>query len=722
MKLTLALLVSLAAFAADPIRTWQGIPGIERTSRGRIFVAWYSGGSKEPSTENFVVLAHSDDRGKTFTSPEIMAGPRATSRAFDPTLWIDPAGRLWYIFNRGDRDAAKHGVYARICDKPGAAKLVWTDEFRVGFDEAPVAFRMNKPIVLSTGEWILPVTHAAEPSLEWFAGPQQRQGVAISKDKGRTWKLHGALDAPHWALENMIVELRDHRLWMLIRTGSGFLWESYSSDRGQSWTPAAQTKIANPGSRFYIRRLRSGSLLLVNHYRFQGRSHLTAQISTDDGKTWNDGLLLDERAGVSYPDAVEAKDGSITVIYDRDRQGAGEILLAEFREKDVMAGKDVSGHVQLRQVIDHLPPWDPKAAADRVMQRLITVTGPEVKGAHDAEFVIVDGKAYIVAMANEIQPGENPEWPFVHCTMSVVPIVAMTVERRIPVARGGQPFANETIPEGACFVPRILRKDTATLRVFFASEAPRKREGQTYYRDFDLRSQQFSPRIERARIETDAGTFDMQPRRYYDDAAVQGFSRERKDYGLYNIDSFKQFDGKTFAVVNNFPGGQNGLSVLNETFDTFRILGQYFSRGAEKLTESAVNRLPDGTWMAICRQDGGTANYMFTTSQDGRSWTAPEYRDLVPNGTNSKPVFEKFGSQYYLGWQESTRIDGVSRSVFNIEVSRDGKQWKRKYRFESAKSFQYPSLHEYRGEVFLTATQGDSSPSRKERIVFGRLE
>jgi len=55
----------------------------------------------------------------------------------------------------------------------------------------------------------MPVTHAAERTFDWFAGPKQLQGVAISSDKGRTWKLHGSLRAPHWALENMIVELRD---------------------------------------------------------------------------------------------------------------------------------------------------------------------------------------------------------------------------------------------------------------------------------------------------------------------------------------------------------------------------------------------------------------------------------------------------------------------------------------------------------------------------------
>lgn len=87
VKLTFAFLIAIAAFAADePIRTWQGIPGIEQIPRGRMFVAWYSGGSKEPSPENFVVLAQSDDGGKTFTAPEIMAGPRGWTEYHDRYL------------------------------------------------------------------------------------------------------------------------------------------------------------------------------------------------------------------------------------------------------------------------------------------------------------------------------------------------------------------------------------------------------------------------------------------------------------------------------------------------------------------------------------------------------------------------------------------------------------------------------------------------------------
>ena len=81
------------------------------------------------------------------------------------------------------------------------------------------------------------------------------------------------------------------------------------------------------------------------------RSHLTAFVSDDDGRTWTGGLLLDERAGVAYPDGVQAPDGTITVIYDRNRTGEREILTARFREEDARAGRDASGQVRLRGLV-----------------------------------------------------------------------------------------------------------------------------------------------------------------------------------------------------------------------------------------------------------------------------------------------------------------------------------------------------------------------------------
>ena len=38
-------------------RLWQGIPGVEVTKGGRLWVSYFTGGEKEPSTENCVARA-----------------------------------------------------------------------------------------------------------------------------------------------------------------------------------------------------------------------------------------------------------------------------------------------------------------------------------------------------------------------------------------------------------------------------------------------------------------------------------------------------------------------------------------------------------------------------------------------------------------------------------------------------------------------------------------
>lgn len=364
--------------------------------------------------------------------------------------------------------------------------------------------------------------------------------------------------------------------------------------------------------------------------------------------------------------------------------------------------------------------WDPALAGDLVMDRLVTVTGPRVKGAHDAEFALVDRHAYIVAEVNEKSAGESAKYPHIFSTLSIVSLDSLKVEDIYEIARGGQEFANTTLPAGAVFVPRIHPIDDNTLRCYFASEQPGERQSQIWYRDFDIETRSFSPEIHKAKLKTAAGVFDMQPRYFHADAVANGFKKPATDYALYLFDSFKSFDGKTFVTLNNYKGKQNALALVHPDFATFEVLGHYNEPQTEMLSESSVNRLPDGVWMAICRNDGG--NYHFTTSPDGIRWSEGREMPFVPNGAGSKPTFNRFGNLYYLGWQENTRIYAVGRSVFNLDVSRDGVNWERKYRFETTKSFQYPTFRRHDGEIWLTVTQGDRSSSRKERIMFGKLE
>jgi len=364
--------------------------------------------------------------------------------------------------------------------------------------------------------------------------------------------------------------------------------------------------------------------------------------------------------------------------------------------------------------------WNPQEAGDKVMANLIKITAPEVKGAHDAEFVCVDNKAYIIYMANDSIPGESPFWPFVYTSLSVVDLQTLKVEKIIPAARGNQIFENDTLPAGACFVPRIIQKDENNLRCYFASEDPGVRQSQVWYLDFDIEKEAFIDRIYRMKFKTDQGVFDMQPQYFHED------STKKPNAGFYLFDSFKKFDGETYVAINNFMAKQNGLATMNNSLDTVQLLGYFKDSEKLALSESAVNRLQDGTWVAICRNEGhpenGT-NYGIQESKDGKNWKLSDRFSFVTDGISSKPTFNRFNGIYYLGWQSRGQIDGkeIFRCKFNVDVSKDGINWERKYTFKTDKTFQYPSFHEYNGTIWLSVTQGDIE-NGKRRIMFGKLE
>ena len=314
-------------------RFYQGIPGIARDKSGRLWATWYAGGKGE-SKENYVLVVTSKDDGVTWTEPVLVIDPPGDIRASDPCLWTAPDGRLFLFYAQADSSAKLHdgrwGVWVTVCEQPDRADASWIKPVRIGD-----GIMLNKPTVLRDGSWLLPVA--------MWNDKQHGAGVVRSRDQGRTFQWIGG--AAGNSMEHMIVERRDGTLWMLIRIKGGIA-ECVSNDGGATWSAPTRSIIGGPGSRFHISRLRSGRLLLVNHHGFvseghpglEHRSHMTALLSDDDGRTWPHKLLLDERKEVSYPDAVEAEDGRLYIIYDRGRNSEREILMTITSERDIIVG------------------------------------------------------------------------------------------------------------------------------------------------------------------------------------------------------------------------------------------------------------------------------------------------------------------------------------------------------------------------------------------------
>ncbi|MCB1209651.1 MAG: exo-alpha-sialidase [Verrucomicrobiales bacterium] len=215
---------------ADAVRPGNMIIGMDRTPKGRIWAAWVGNGD---SPNGFFMLATSDDDGKSWSHPRVVIDPqdgelngvRYTRRALVGNLWTDPLGRLWCFFDQslGYFDGRCGDWFIR-CDDPDAAEPKWT---------APVRFAdgctLNKPTVLSNGDWILPVSlwtrdRIGGPGTDKEAHKDldiiRMANVFASTDQGKTWTRRGGVAFPRTDFdEHTIVERKDGSLWMLALLG-----------------------------------------------------------------------------------------------------------------------------------------------------------------------------------------------------------------------------------------------------------------------------------------------------------------------------------------------------------------------------------------------------------------------------------------------------------------------------------------------------------------------
>ncbi|MGZ0654880.1 sialidase family protein [Coraliomargarita sp. W4R72] len=346
----------------DPSQLDYGMTiGVESTPGGRLWAAWIGG---EDGPGAFMLAATSDDDGETWSKPRLVINAQDASLPFHRTVlignfWTDPLGRLWLFFDQSmNQFDGRAGLWATLCENPDSDEPIWSKPRRISNGSM-----LNKPTVLSTGEWLLPAylikhTTGIGPFKDTFPelDPMRGINILISSDQGATWSLRAAVPFPNpdW-FEPMVVERKDGSLWMWVRTTKGIA-ESISKDRGFTWSePSYPTNIKHPNARFFLRRLASGRVLLIKHGdqidAHQGRVKLSAWLSEDEGESWQGGLVIEDRSGVTYPDGFQSKDGMIYISYDHQRSTHGEVLLARFTEEDILTGKLVSPRSKLKMMI-----------------------------------------------------------------------------------------------------------------------------------------------------------------------------------------------------------------------------------------------------------------------------------------------------------------------------------------------------------------------------------
>ncbi|MBM3734649.1 MAG: exo-alpha-sialidase [Acidobacteria bacterium] len=175
--------------------------------------------------------------------------------------------------------------------------------------------------------------------------------LIYSDDQGASWEQAPAhlkvptpdINGSYGAVEPVVVQLNDGRVWMLIRTQLGRFWESFSPN-GIEWSAPQPTRLLSSDSPAGLVRLADGRLVLLwnNCQRFPyahgGRHVLHAAISTNDGRTWSGyrEAARDPRNGepppphgdhgTAYPYPLAGRDGKVLFATG---QGSGRRILVE---------------------------------------------------------------------------------------------------------------------------------------------------------------------------------------------------------------------------------------------------------------------------------------------------------------------------------------------------------------------------------------------------------
>lgn len=246
----------------------------------------------------------SNDAGRTWTSPETLLDSRGQPiQGRHITMLRLKSGRWGLVYATLDVPAGRPG-------RDGGTVFRSSDDGRTWSEPVTVERRFGiccsgHAIVLSNGRVVVPVfkwishdpTGAAESS---NASSLSYSYAYVSNDEGKTWTQSlselfvSNYRAAYDLEEPAIVELKDGRLLMHLRSQLGRMYRSISQDQGVSWSRPEGLPIAAGYTPCILRRIpKTGDLLMIwnqvsrmeilNGFH---RHRLSCAISRDDGQTW----------------------------------------------------------------------------------------------------------------------------------------------------------------------------------------------------------------------------------------------------------------------------------------------------------------------------------------------------------------------------------------------------------------------------------------------------
>jgi len=316
---------------------------IAETTTGDLVSAFF-GGTREGHPDVCIYVCRKNKGTNTWTKPVLAAdgilsnGERKA--CYNPVLYQQPDGPL-YLFYKIGRNVADWKGFLKMSNDGG---YTWSQAFPLpdGYlgpiknKIVDVDGKSIAPSSTESGGWKVHFEIAEEGGRKThIVGPLEAENAPLTQDMLPSNTANEELDGGDnskqttiQAIQPSILVHKDGRLQILCRTRNGRLATSWSSDKGETWTPLTLTNLPNNNSGTDAVTLKDGRHLLVYNAvatplgaKKGLRTPLNVAIS-DDGMHWKMILTLEDSpvSQYSYPSVIQGKDGRIHIVYTWRRQ------------------------------------------------------------------------------------------------------------------------------------------------------------------------------------------------------------------------------------------------------------------------------------------------------------------------------------------------------------------------------------------------------------------
>jgi predicted neuraminidase len=288
----------------------------DELANGDLYLVYY-GGEGEYANRTAVFGSRLKKGGRTWSKPVLVAQDPFRSLG-NAVIWQAPDGVVWlfYVVRYGDTWSTSR-VQAKISRDQAAT---WSDAFPLVEQEGMMV--CNRPILLHTGDYLLPIYHETGHDPE-FTGFDSTSLFLRYEQPKKQWKQTGPIRARNGSIQAAAVELTNDVLVAYTRrcggygpVTNGWIIRAESRDGGWTWSEGLDSKFPNPNAAIDFIKLHSGRLLLVYNDNMNDRTPLTVALSSDQDRSYaHRRTVAVGPYDYAYPLAVQSRDGKIHLIF-----------------------------------------------------------------------------------------------------------------------------------------------------------------------------------------------------------------------------------------------------------------------------------------------------------------------------------------------------------------------------------------------------------------------